>query len=132
MQETIKVVASTNVWKDFGESADFPMWKSVGCNEYIIGYTNGIPTFEDIGKMVADLQHVLEGKIESNIIEVLSNDATVYVLHRSKDTEQTSDLPFEAVSMHRFTFDESGKVASIRNLSEDRFVLEQQGFTISR
>ena len=36
MQETIKVVASTNVWKDFGESADFPMWKSVGCNEYII------------------------------------------------------------------------------------------------
>lgn len=72
MQETIKVVASTNVWKDFGESADFPMWKSVGCNEYIIGYTNGIPTFEDIGKMVADLQHVLEGKIESNIIEVFT------------------------------------------------------------
>ena len=69
---------------------------------------------------------------ESNIIEVLSNDATVYVLHRSKDTEQTSGLPFEAVSMHRFTFDESGKVASIRSLSEDRFVLEQQGFTISR
>jgi hypothetical protein len=34
--------------------------------------------------------------------------------------------------MHRFTFNESGKVASIRNLSEDRFVLEQQGYTISR
>ncbi len=72
MQETIKVVASTNVWKDFSDNADFPMWKSVGCNEYIIGYSEGIPTFEEIGKMVAELQHVLEGKIESNVIEVFT------------------------------------------------------------
>jgi hypothetical protein len=69
---------------------------------------------------------------ESNIIEVLSNDSVVYVLHQSKDTEKSSGLSFEAVSMHRFTFNDAGKVASIRNLSEDRFVLEQQGFTISR
>tara|TARA_B100000965_G_C19545580_1_gene737669 strand:+ start:710 stop:973 length:264 start_codon:yes stop_codon:yes gene_type:complete len=48
------------------------MWKSVGCNEYIIGYSEGIPTFEEIGKMVAELQHVLEGKIESNVIEVFT------------------------------------------------------------
>ena len=69
---------------------------------------------------------------ESNIIEVLSNDSVVYVLHQSKDTEKSSGLSFEAVSMHRFTFNDAGEVASIRNLSEDRFVLEQQGFTISR
>jgi hypothetical protein len=69
---------------------------------------------------------------ESNIIEVLSNESVVYVLHQSKDTEKSSGLSFEAVSMHRFTFNDAGKVASIRNLSEDRFVLEQQGFTISR
>tara|TARA_B100000902_G_scaffold241733_1_gene228952 strand:+ start:2955 stop:3677 length:723 start_codon:yes stop_codon:yes gene_type:complete len=69
---------------------------------------------------------------ESNVIEVLSNASVVYVLHQSKDIEPSSGLPFEAVSMHRFTFNESGKVASIRNLSEDRFVLEQQGYTISR
>ena len=69
---------------------------------------------------------------ESNIIEVLSNDEVVYVLHWSKDTEEASGLPFEAVSLTRFTFNESGKVESIRNLSEDRFVLEQQGFTITR
>ena len=72
------------------------------------------------------------GPEESNIIEVLSNDDVVYVLHRSKDTEKASGLPFEAVSVTRFTFNESGKVESIRNLSEDRFILEQQGFTISR
>ena len=69
---------------------------------------------------------------ESNIIEVTSNDTVVYVLHSSKDIDETSGLPFEAVSMNRFTFDESGKIASVRNLSEDRFVLEQQGFSITR
>ena len=69
---------------------------------------------------------------ESNIMEVLSNDELVYVLHWSKDTDEVSGLPFEAVSLTRFTFNDSGKVKSIRNLSEDRFVLEQQGFTISR
>ena len=69
---------------------------------------------------------------ESNIMEVLSNDELVYVLHWSKDTDEVSGLPFEAVSLTRFRFNDSGKVESIRNLSEDRFVLEQQGFTISR
>ena len=69
---------------------------------------------------------------ESNIVEVLSKDNVVYVLHWSKDTEKTSGLPFEAYTLTRFTFNESGKVGSIRNLSEDRFVLEQQGFNISR
>ena len=56
---------------------------------------------------------------ESNIIEVLSNDDVVYVLHWSKDTEKASGLPFEAVSMSRFTFNESGKIESIRNPSEE-------------
>ncbi|HJM59039.1 MAG TPA: hypothetical protein QGG52_00785, partial [SAR86 cluster bacterium] len=69
---------------------------------------------------------------ESNIVEVLSKDNVVYVLHWSKDTEKTSGLPFEAYTLTRFTFNESGKVGSIRNLSEDRFILEQQGFNISR
>ena len=69
---------------------------------------------------------------ESNIIEVASNDSVVYVLHRAKDTDNVSGLPFEAVTMNRFTFDDSGKVLTVRNLSEDRFILEQQGYTISR
>ena len=47
---------------------------------------------------------------ESNIIEVTSNDSVVYVLHRAKDTDDVSGLPFEAVTMNRFTFDDSGKV----------------------
>ena len=69
---------------------------------------------------------------ESNIIEVASNDSVVYVLHSAKDTDDVSGLPFEAVTMNRFTFDDSGKVLTVRNLSEDRFILEQQGYTISR
>ena len=114
MQETIKVVASTNVWKDFGESADFPMWKSVGCNEYIIGYTNGIPTFEDIGKMVADLQHVLEGKIESNIIEVF----TGYEIYDAKKLTHNEffqlkygdgQIDYEAEDITTFEVDEEDK-----------------------
>jgi hypothetical protein len=30
------------------------------------------------------------------------------------------------------TFNDEGKVTAIANLSEDRFVLEQMGYTISR
>ncbi len=72
MQETIKVVASTNIWQNFGESADFPMWRSVGSREYIVGYTTEVPSLEDIGRMVTELQHILEGRIQETIIEVFT------------------------------------------------------------
>ena len=43
-----------------------------------------------------------------------------------------SGLPFEAHQVTRMVFNESGKVTAIANLTEDRFVLEQTGYTISR
>ena len=69
---------------------------------------------------------------EANIIEVMSKDNIVYVLHWAKDTDQVSGLPYEAYTVTRFVFNEEGLVERLGNLSEDRFVLEQQGYTISR
>ena len=53
----LKVVAITNIWEAKGPSRDFPMWKSVGSREYIIGKTKKEPTLKEIGDMVAKLQH---------------------------------------------------------------------------
>jgi hypothetical protein len=69
---------------------------------------------------------------EANIVEVMSKDNVVYVLHWAKDTDEDSSLPYEAYTVTRFVFNEEGQVERIANLSEDRFVLEQQGYTISR
>ena len=68
----LKVVAITNIWEAKGPSRDFPMWKSVGSREYIIGKTKKEPTLKEIGDMVAKLQHLLEGKITETVIEVFS------------------------------------------------------------
>ena len=69
---------------------------------------------------------------EANIVEVVSKDNIVYVLHWAKDTDNNSGLPFEAYTVTRFVFNDEGQVERIGNLSEDRFVLEQQGYRISR
>ena len=69
---------------------------------------------------------------EANIIEVISEDNIVYVLHWAKDIDDDSGLPYEAYTVTRFVFNEDVKVERIANLSEDRFVLEQQGYNISR
>ena len=68
----LKDVAITNIWEAKGPSRDFPMWKSVGSREYIIGKTKKEPTLKEIGDMVAKLQHLLEGKITETVIEVFS------------------------------------------------------------
>jgi len=69
---------------------------------------------------------------EANIIEVMSKENIVYVLQWTKRTDPVSGLPFEAYTVNRFVFNEEGLVERIGNLSEDRFILEQQGYTISR
>ena len=69
---------------------------------------------------------------EANIVEVVSKDNIVYVLQWAKDTDNNSGLPFEAYTVTRFVFNDEGQVERIGNLSEDRFVLEQQGYKISR
>ena len=64
--------------------------------------------------------------------EAVGQGDVVYVWTQAWNTDEATGLPFEAHQVTRMTFNESGKVASIANLSEDRFVLEQMGYTISR
>lgn len=67
-----------------------------------------------------------------NIIEVLSKENIVYVLHWSTRKDDISELPFEAYNLTRFTFNKEGMIEAYGSLSEDRFILEQQGYRISR
>ena len=69
---------------------------------------------------------------EFRIIEVLSKGNTVYVLSNASQTDYQVDLDYNAYTVHRLMFNEGGKVIEIANLSEDRFVLEQTGFKITR
>ena len=42
------------------------------------------------------------------------------------------DLDYMAYTVTRFMFNKEGKVIEVANLTEDRFVLEQTGYTITR
>ena len=73
------------------------------------------------------------GPEDFNIIEAgVTNDGVVYVLHWSEFVEDATGYKANAYTVTRFMFDEEGKVAWVGNLSEDRFVLEQQGWKITR
>ena len=84
------------------------------------------------------LENMNSGDAESwpakkfRIIEVLSKDNIVYVLSHATQTDDMVDLDFMAYTVTRFMFNEKGKVVEVANLTEDRFVLEQTGYTITR
>ncbi|NCW10912.1 MAG: hypothetical protein EBW43_02815 [Proteobacteria bacterium] len=68
-----------------------------------------------------------------NIIETsVTDEGVVWVLSWSEFTEDASGLTANAYTATRFEFNDEGKVSWVGNLSEDRFVLEQQGYSISR
>lgn len=64
--------------------------------------------------------------------EAVGEGNVVYVWTQAWNTDDTSGLPFEAHRVTRMVFNDQGKVTAIASLSEDRFVLEQMGYTISR
>ena len=73
------------------------------------------------------------GPEDFNIVETgITNDGVVHVLHWSEFVENATGYKANAYTVTRFMFDDSGKVSWIGNLSEDRFVLEQQGYSITR
>ena len=73
------------------------------------------------------------GPEDFNIVETgTTNDGVVYVLHWSEFVEDATGYEANVYTVTRFMFDDSGKVSWIGNLSEDRFVLEQQGYSITR
>ena len=64
--------------------------------------------------------------------EAIGEGNIVYVWTQAWNTDDDTGLPFEAHQVTRIEFNDDGKVSAIGNLSEDRFVLEQIGYTISR
>lgn len=67
-----------------------------------------------------------------NIDEVIGEGNVVYVVSSYKDTEADTGIEFTERVVSRFVFDDNGKVVWLGGLGESRFVLEQQGYTISR
>jgi len=63
---------------------------------------------------------------------LVTDDGTVWVLSWSEFTEDASGLTANAYTATRFEFNDEGEVSWVGNLSEDRFILEQQGYSISR
>ena len=72
--------------------------------------------------------------IEYRINEVASNDEdnTVYVWHWHRSLNTTFDLEFEQNVVTRFLFDDQGKVLARGDLSEERLVQSQLGFSLTR
>ncbi len=66
------------------------------------------------------------------IDEVISEGNVVYVVSSYTDTEDDTGIEYTERTMTRFVFDDDGKVSWIGGLGESRFVLEQQGYTITR
>lgn len=64
--------------------------------------------------------------------EAIGDGNVVYVWTQSWDTDDNSGLPVDTHNVTRFQFNEAGQVMALGNLSEDRFALEQTGWTISR
>ena len=69
---------------------------------------------------------------EGKIVEVISKDNIVYVVHHVEDTDSQNGMSYEAYYISRLEFNDKGQVLNTRGLGEDRFVLEQTGFSISR
>ena len=64
--------------------------------------------------------------------EAIGQGNVVYVWTQGWDTDEVSGLPVDNHTVTRFEFNDAGKVVALGNLSEDRFALEQAGWTISR
>ena len=66
------------------------------------------------------------------IEEVIGDANVLYTRYQVIHTDSVSKLPFEVEFVVRHTFNNEGKITSNWSLSEERFRLEQMGYTISR
>ncbi|MBT8091466.1 MAG: PDZ domain-containing protein [Gammaproteobacteria bacterium] len=67
-----------------------------------------------------------------SVVEVVAEGNVVYVHLEQSDTEAETGYKFKQRNVTRFEFNEAGQVSQLWGLGEDRFVLEQLGYTISR
>ena len=121
---------------------DKKMWKSqdtsVEWKKQNISVTRGIVdssyTKDQVLENLAQSDEDNWTTIEYRINEVASNtqDNTVYVWHWHKTLNTTFNLEFEQNIVTRFKFDEMNKVLARGDLSEERLVQSQLGFSLSR
>jgi hypothetical protein len=69
---------------------------------------------------------------EWKLHEVVRQGNVVYVWTQAWDTDTASGLSYNTHTVTRFEFNDAGEVIAVGNLSEDRFQLEQTGWSISR
>ena len=67
-----------------------------------------------------------------NVMEAVQEGNVVYVWGDYTETEADTGIQFTAMGVTRFEFNDEGKISRAWNLNEERFVLEQLGFNISR
>ena len=103
-----------------------------------ISVTRGIVNSSNTKSIVLDnLSEANEDNwstIEYRINEVASSkeNNTVYVWHWHRTLNTTFDLEFEQHVVNRFSFNEEGKVTARSDLSEERLVQSQLGFSMTR
>ncbi|MFT4768747.1 MAG: hypothetical protein ACI8RN_001885 [Glaciecola sp.] len=72
------------------------------------------------------------GTAECSVVEVVAEGDVVYLTTDYSDTETETGYPFTQRQVTRMKFNDHGKVTEATILGEDRFVLEQLGYSISR
>lgn len=105
-----------------------------------ISVTRGIvePTYtkaqilENISE--SDAESWGENSLGYDIREIVSDPVRriVYLKTWDKFLDDVSGLEAESLTLTRFEFDQSGKVLSVGNMSEDALVLRQTGWSITR
>ena len=98
------------------------------------GIVNSSNTKEQVLENLTEANEENWTTIEYRINEVASNDEanTVYVWHWHRSMNTTFDLEFEQNVVTRFLFDDQGKVLARGDLSEERLVQSQLGFSLTR
>jgi hypothetical protein len=90
MAQKLKIVACTKLWKAEGLDKDLPMWRPGISNEYIIAHLDepeGGLTLAIINEHVLKFQHMLEGQIRSDVVEIFTG-YEVYVGDNLTHNEQ--------------------------------------------
>ena len=85
---------------------------------------------ENLSRSTDDQWYWKNSKIQ--IKEVIGDANVLYTRYQVIHTDSVSKLPFEVEFVVRHTFNNEGKITSNWGLSEERFRLEQTGYTISR
>jgi hypothetical protein len=64
--------------------------------------------------------------------EVVASEDVAYAWTTIANTDDVTGQLIESHVVTRFQFNEDGLVTAVANMREDRFILEQQGYSISR